>query len=65
MEQMAFLKAHVWGFENAYLTHVYDLGVRESLRIAGDYTLTVEDMTSERTFDDTVAMAAYLGTRFR
>lgn len=59
MEQMTFLKAHVWGFEDAYLTHVYDLGVRESRRITGDYTLTVEDMKSERTFDDTVAMGAY------
>jgi hypothetical protein len=59
MEQMAFLKAHVWGFENAYLTHVYDLGVRESRRIVGDYMLTVEDMTREREFDDAVAMAAY------
>jgi FAD dependent oxidoreductase len=59
MEQMAFLKAHVWGFEEAYLTHVYDLGVRESRRIRGDYTLTVDDMKSERAFDDTVAMGAY------
>jgi hypothetical protein len=59
MEYMAFFKKHMWGFENAYLSHVYDLGVRESRRIFGDYTLTVEDMKSERSFDDTVAMGAY------
>lgn len=59
MQQMDFLKKHVWGFENAYLTHVYDLGVRESRRIQGDYRLTVEDMKSERDFPDTIAMGAY------
>jgi len=59
MEFMTFFKEHIWGFENSYLTHVYDLGVRESRRVIGDYMLTVEDMKSERDFDDVVAMGAY------
>jgi len=59
VEFMRFLKEHVAGFEHAYLTHVYDLGVRESRRIVGDYTLTVEDMKTERSFSDVVAMGAY------
>src|SRR5574341_490827 len=54
-----FLKAHVPGFEQAYLTHVYDLGVRESRRLIGEYVLTVEDMITEREFDDVVCMGAY------
>lgn len=59
MDHMDFLKSYVWGFERAYLTHIYDLGVRESRRIQGEYQLTVEDMKSEREFEDTVAMGAY------
>jgi hypothetical protein len=54
-----FLKQHVPGFEKAYLAHVYDLGVRESRRIQGEYMLTVEDMVTRREFDDVVAMGAY------
>ena len=59
MEVTQFLKEHVPGFETAYLTHVYDLGVRESRRLLGEYVLTLEDMVSEREFDDVVAMGAY------
>ena len=59
MEVTQFLKEHVPGFENAYLTHVYDLGVRESRRLIGEYVFTVEDMISEREFDDVVGMGAY------
>ena len=59
MEFMNFLKKHAWGFEKSYLAHVYDLGVRESRRIIGDYTLDVEDIRSERRFPDVVAMGAY------
>jgi hypothetical protein len=59
MEFMAYFKENIWGFENAYLTHVYDLGVRESRRLVGDYMLSVDDMKSEREFDDVVALGAY------
>jgi hypothetical protein len=59
VEVTNFLKKHVSGFENAYLTHVYDLGVRESRRLIGEYMLTIEDVVAEREFDDVVAMGAY------
>jgi len=45
--------------EHPSIVPVYDLGVRESRRIIGDYTLDVEDMRSERHFPDVVAMGAY------
>jgi hypothetical protein len=56
---LKFLADNVPGWQNATLTHVYDLGIRESRRIVGDYMLTVNDMTSLRDFDDVVAMGAY------
>lgn len=56
---LKFLADNVPGWQNATLTHVYDLGIRESRRIIGDYMLTVNDMTSLREFDDVVAMGAY------
>jgi hypothetical protein len=59
MEVTQFLKEHVPGFENAYLTYVYDLGVRESRRVIGEYVLTLEDIVQERKFEDVVAMGAY------
>lgn len=59
VDVLDFLKQHVPGFEDAYLAQVYDLGVRESRRIIGDYTLTLDDMVSRREFDDVVAMGAY------
>ena len=59
VEVLEFLKRHVPGFEDAYLAHVYDLGVRESRRIIGEYTLTLEDMVTRREFEDVVAMGAY------
>jgi hypothetical protein len=58
-EILEFLTRHVPGFEQAALTQIHDLGIRESRRIVGDYTLTVEDMVTRREFDDVVAMGAY------
>lgn len=54
-----FLVRKIPGFEQAKLTQVYDLGIRESRRIIGRYTLTVKDMVSGQEFDDVVAMGAY------
>ena len=59
VEILDFLIRHVPGFAHATLTQIYDLGIRESRRIVGDYTLTVEDMVTRREFDDVVAMGAY------
>lgn len=59
MEIMNFLKKKVPGFEEAYLAEVYDLGVRDSRRIIGDYILTAEDVGGGMKFNDVVAQGAY------
>jgi hypothetical protein len=57
---LGFLRAYVPGFERAYLIDTgAQVGVRETRRIEGEYTLTVEDLTSGRDFDDTIAYASY------
>jgi len=58
-EVVEFLIKHVPGFEQATLTQIFDLGIRESRRIVGDFVLTVDDIVNRREFDDVVAMGAY------
>jgi hypothetical protein len=54
-----FLKQKVPGFDSAYLSNIYETGIRESRRIVGDYVLTEEDIKKKRHFEDTVAKGAY------
>ncbi|HHV63006.1 MAG TPA: FAD-dependent oxidoreductase [Firmicutes bacterium] len=54
-----FLKSKIPGFEKAYLSNVYEVGVRDSRRVVGDYVLTLEDLKTGRHFDDVVAKGAY------
>ncbi|HEY4201891.1 MAG TPA: FAD-dependent oxidoreductase [Devosiaceae bacterium] len=50
-----YFKEFVPGFENAYLLQVADIvGVRETRRIVGDYTLTGSDVLDARTFRDAI-----------
>ena len=57
---VAWLRANVPGYENAYLDKTGShIGVRESRRIVGDYTLTYADWKACATFDDTVACCSY------
>jgi hypothetical protein len=58
-EILDFLRRHAPGFGRAQLTQTYDLGIRESRRIIGEYVLTAEDMVTGREFEDVVAMGAY------
>ncbi len=59
-EIVAFLRKHVAGFENAYLSHsAPQIGVRESRRVMGDYLLTEDDVLSARKFDDGICRANY------
>jgi hypothetical protein len=57
---VAFLRKHVAGFEEAYLSHsATQIGVRESRRVMGDYVLTEDDVVSARKFADGIARCNY------
>jgi ribulose 1,5-bisphosphate synthetase/thiazole synthase len=59
-EIFRFLRRRIPGFANARLLGAtYQLGVRETRHIVGDYVLTLEDVLSGRDFPDTVARGAY------
>lgn len=52
-ECAAFLRRHVGGFERAYLVGTQPFfGVRGGPHIAGEHTLTIEEMFAETRFDD-------------
>ncbi len=56
----AFLKGYVPGFERSYPAQSgATIGVRETRRIRGEYTLTADDVLLARKFDDVVAHGAY------
>lgn len=48
------------GLENARLGQIGNMvGIRESKRIVGEYTLTKEDLFSAKEFEDTIALCSY------
>ncbi len=52
-----FMKQNVPGFENSYLLEIApQIGIRESRRLAGLYTLTEEDILLARKFDDSIGV---------
>ena len=58
MEEAARLRANVPGFENAYVSLIADqLGVTESRRLTGRYTLARDDL--DRPFDDVIAITGH------
>ena len=60
MQLLDFFRKHVPGFENARIAATgTQIGIRESRRIVGEYTLTREDVLSARHFEDAVARSAY------
>jgi hypothetical protein len=60
MRLVAFFRERVPGFANARLAATgTQIGIRESRRIVGVYTLTADDILARRTFDDAVARSAY------
>ncbi len=60
MRLMTFFRRDVPGFANARIAATAtQIGIRESRRIAGVYTLTRDDVVRARTFDDAVARSAY------
>lgn len=55
---VSFLRTHVPGFEKAEVLETgARIGVRETRRIVGDYTLTIEDCGNAVRFPDTIATA--------
>jgi hypothetical protein len=55
-----FFRRNVPGFERARIAATAtQIGIRESRRIVGAYTLTRDDVLSARTFEDAVARSAY------
>lgn len=53
VKMAAFYRKYVPGYEDSYLVHTAQtVGVRDSRRIVGDYTLTKEDVLAGRTFED-------------
>lgn len=55
-----YLIEYVPGFENAYFLKTAPfLGIRETRRIRGKYTMTREDIMSCQLFDDAIAVASY------
>ena len=59
-ELARFLISDVPGFEKAYLQQSgVQIGVRESRRIRGEYTLTADDVVQARKFPDGIARSNY------
>jgi FAD dependent oxidoreductase len=57
---MAFFRKWLPGFERAELLDTAtQIGVRETRRIQGEYTLTLEDLALGREFEDVIALAGY------
>jgi len=53
-------KKYFPGFENSTVRSIAPtLGIRETNRIMGEYTLTVEDLTSAKDFEDGIALSGY------
>lgn len=60
LELFKIMKAHFPGFENSRICDIAStLGIRESRRIEGRYTLTAEDVTRGRKFPDTIGFSCY------
>lgn len=59
-ELMDFFKKYLPGFKHASLIDTgVQVGIRETRRIVGMYTLTADDLITGRGFDDTIALYSY------
>ena len=60
MALLRFFRAELPGFENcSLLDTATQIGVRETRRIVGDYTLTLGDLQNGRRFEDVIALCGY------
>ncbi len=59
-ELLHVMKAYFPGFENATIRQIAPMiGIRETRRIVGDYTLTVKDLIDGTEFEDGIALSGY------
>lgn len=57
---LVFLRQYLPGFKNAVISNIaYSMGIRDSRRIKGKYTLTADDIFNARKFDNAVARCNY------
>lgn len=60
LEALRFLRKYVPGFERCYVvSSPFQVGIRETRHVLGDYVLTADDVMNGRNFDDQVARGAY------
>ncbi len=56
LEYFRFMKDYLPGYENSsFLNFSTQIGIRETRRVIGEYTLTREDVVQARKFDDAIA----------
>ncbi len=54
------MRKHFPGFENAKIYKIaQNVGIRETVRVDGEYMLSVEDLIKSAEFDDTIAVSSY------
>ncbi len=59
-ELFSIAKKHFPGFENSRIKEIAPvIGIRETRRIIGEYTLTVNDLITAKDFDDSIALSGY------
>lgn len=58
-ELVELFKKRVPGFEQSYISYTGNVGVRETRRIKGDYTVVEDDILNSRRFEDVVARGAF------
>lgn len=59
-ELMRFFRRRLPGFDDCVLLDTAaTIGVRETRRIVGEYTLTLDDLATGRDFDDVIALCGY------
>ena len=60
MALLAFFRSDLPGFEKATLLDTAaHIGVRETRRIVGEYSITLDDLQSGQQFEDTIALCGY------
>lgn len=60
MMMAEFLQSTIPGFEKASISAVgSQIGIRETRRIEGEYSLTIEDVIAGKKYEDTIALSGY------